>query len=286
MANTFQIKRRIASASAYDPSRVNPVNYGGWGSGEYKTGDVVLYGGKYYVALHNNDALLPDVSPVYWQEVSGSSYAPAGAPTSLANGELAFNEVDMTMYYGMASGAVTPIANIGGSGNYVTRTTVQTIDGDKAFTASVVLSSASVTTAVVSASGAEVANTEFVQGVFAVLDGGYFDNNTPAPSGTGKYFYSSSNTGWTTVANWYTNANHTLPAATLPDATTDVVVIAGYVVPVVNLDAGWVQPNSIDSTATSWLNHPGIIFNSQTYGNVSCNITGDVGFNGTVTFNK
>lgn len=280
MANTFQIKRRLASAPAFDPTRVNVVNgqHGAPGNNEYTIGEFVVYNGRKYLCKAYNNALLPDVSPAYWEDVGAANVS--GAPVSLANGELAYNEVDDTMYYGMSSGAVQPIVNIGGSGNYVTRTTFQTIQGDKAFTSSVVLSSAVVTTAVVSASGTEVANTEFVQGVFSVLDGGYFDNNTPAPSGTGKYFYSTSNTGWNTLANWYTNSDHTSLAATLPDASTDVVIV-GNVAPAVNLDAPyWVQPNSIDSGTA------GIVFTSANFGNVSCDITGPATFNGSSTYNK
>jgi hypothetical protein len=204
----------------------------------------------------------------------------SGAPGSLLNGELAFNEVNDTLYYGMASGAVQPIANIGGAGNFVTVSTEQTIAGDKEFTGSVVLSSAVVATAVVSASGAEVANTEFVQGVFAVLDGGYFDDYTPpTPSGTGKYFYSISSTDWSSLNNWFTNVQHTLPAATLPTSATDVVVL-GNVAPIVDLDAQyWIQPNSINSGTA------GIVFNSSNSGNVTCSISGNATFNGNSTYN-
>jgi hypothetical protein len=205
----------------------------------------------------------------------------AGAPTTLLNGELAFNEVNDTLYYGMADGAVQPIVNIGGAGNYVTVSTEQTIAGDKSFTGSVVLSSAVASTAVVSASGAEVANTEFVQGVFSVLDGGYFDDfgTPPTPSGTGKYFYSTSSTDWSSLNNWFTNSNHTLQAATLPTSATDVIVL-GNVAPIVNLDAVyWVQPNSINSGTA------GIVFTSAMFGNVSCDITGNATFNGNSTYN-
>jgi len=205
----------------------------------------------------------------------------AGAPTSLANGELAFNEVNSSLYYGMADGSVQPIVNIGGSGNYLTVSTQQTISGDKAFTASVVLSSAVVSTAVLTASGAEVANTEFVQNVFAVLDGGYFDDfyTPPTPSGTGKYFYSTSSTDWSSLSNWFTNVQHTTQAGSLPTSATDVVIL-GNVAPIVNLDANyWVQPNSIDAGTA------GIVFNSSNFGNVTCSISGNATFNGNSTYN-
>lgn len=279
MANTFQIKRRTGNAPAFDPSRIDLSQSGGVDNG-YKVDDKVYYNGKNYQAVYNNDAILP-TNAVYWQELTGLVTS-GGAPQSLLNGELAFNEVDNMLYYGMASGAIQPIVNIGGAGNFVTISTDQTVAGDKAFTASVVLSSAVAATAVMSASGVEVANTEFVQNVFAVLDGGYFDDfyTPPASSGTGKYFYSTSSTDWSSTSNWFTNIQHTAQAATLPTSATDVVVL-GNVAPIVNLDAAyWIQPNSINSGTA------GIVFGSASYGNVSCDIVGNATFNGTSTYNK
>ena len=278
MANTFQIKRRTGNAPAFDPSRIDLSQSGGVDNG-YKVDDKVYYNGKNYQAVYNNDAILP-TNAVYWQELTGLVTS-GGAPQSLLNGELAFNEVDNMLYYGMASGAIQPIVNIGGAGNFVTISTDQTVAGDKAFTASVVLSSAVAATAVMSASGAEVANTEFVQNVFAVLDGGYFDDfyTPPASYGTGKYFYSISSTDWSSTSNWFTNIEHTAQAATLPTSATDVVVL-GNVAPIVNLDAAyWVQPNSIDSGTA------GIVFNSAAFGNVTCSISGQATFNGNSTYN-
>jgi len=278
MANTFQIKRRTGNAPDFDPSRVDLSQSGGVDNG-YKAGDKVYYSGKNYQAIYNNDAIIPS-NAVYWQELTGPVTS-GGAPQSLLNGELAFNEVDNMLYYGMASGAAQPIVNIGGAGNYVTISTDQTVAGDKSFTASVVLSSAIAATAVVSASGVEVANTEFVQNVFSVLDGGYFDDfgTPPTPSGAGKYFYSTSSTDWSSLSNWFTNVQHTIQASTLPTSATDVVVL-GNVAPVVDLDAVyWIQPNSINSGTA------GIVFGSASYGNVSCNIVGNATFNGTSTYN-
>jgi hypothetical protein len=62
----------------------------------------------------------------------------AGAPSSLANAEVAFNEVDDTLYYGKGSGGVggsaTTIEAIAGKGAYMALTGNQTIGGTKAFT--------------------------------------------------------------------------------------------------------------------------------------------------------
>jgi hypothetical protein len=58
----------------------------------------------------------------------------AGAPGALAGGELAFNEIDETLYYG-ASAGIIPIAGPGFLTNsYVDRTTDQTVGGVKTFT--------------------------------------------------------------------------------------------------------------------------------------------------------
>jgi len=65
----------------------------------------------------------------------------AGAPASLANAELAFNEVDDTLYYGKGTGgeggSATTIEPIGGKGAFVARTGDQTIAGKKTFTGTV-----------------------------------------------------------------------------------------------------------------------------------------------------
>ena len=74
----------------------------------------------------------------------------AGAPSSLANAELAFNEVDDTLYYGEgtggAGGTATSILAIGGSGAFATLSTAQTISGNKTFTGTLDFSSATVAT--------------------------------------------------------------------------------------------------------------------------------------------
>ena len=61
-----------------------------------------------------------------------------GSPSSLLNAELAFNEVDNTLYYGYGdvAGAASSILAIGGPGAFATLTSCQTISGDKTFTGS------------------------------------------------------------------------------------------------------------------------------------------------------
>ena len=68
-----------------------------------------------------------------------ASNGSSGSPTSLASGELAYNEVasDNTLYYGYGdngSGVATSVVAIAGAGAYATLSGNQTINGDKIFT--------------------------------------------------------------------------------------------------------------------------------------------------------
>jgi hypothetical protein len=66
-----------------------------------------------------------------------------GAPASLENAELAYNEADDTLYYGKGTGGVggtaTTIEAIGGSGAYLTLTGTQTVTGNKTFSGEVLV---------------------------------------------------------------------------------------------------------------------------------------------------
>lgn len=65
----------------------------------------------------------------------------SGAPSSLANAELAFNEQTDVLYYGEgtggAGGSATAVIAIGGSGAFTTLDTAQTISGSKTFSSAV-----------------------------------------------------------------------------------------------------------------------------------------------------
>lgn len=71
------------------------------------------------------------------RRTSGAS----GAPSSLQNAELAYNEVDDTLYYGKgtggAGGTATTVEAIAGSGAYVSIAGTQTVSGDKTFSGAV-----------------------------------------------------------------------------------------------------------------------------------------------------
>ena len=73
-----------------------------------------------------------------------------GAPTSLENAELAFNEVDDVLYYGEgtggAGGTATSVLAIGGSGAFTTLSTSQTVSGDKTFSGVVIVPAPSANT--------------------------------------------------------------------------------------------------------------------------------------------
>jgi hypothetical protein len=71
------------------------------------------------------------------RRISGAT----GAPGTLANAELAFNEVDSTLYYGVgtggAGGSATSVLAIGGPGAFVGLTGNQTIAGTKTFSSTI-----------------------------------------------------------------------------------------------------------------------------------------------------
>lgn len=94
-----------------------------------------------------------------------------GAPSSLASSELAFNEMDNTLYYGKgdSSGTATSIAAIGGDGAFVSLSGTQTITGAKTLSGAVTFSStvalgstATATTAAGTSNDTTVATTAFV----------------------------------------------------------------------------------------------------------------------------
>jgi len=66
----------------------------------------------------------------------------AGAPSSLASSELAFNENDKKLYYGFGdngSAVASSIITVGGNGAFCDLTTDQTVAGDKTFSENVVV---------------------------------------------------------------------------------------------------------------------------------------------------
>ena len=85
----------------------------------------------------------------------------------------------------------------------------------------------------------------------------------------GKYWFSSVNTNWYPLSSWYTDPNKTVSATTLPNGSTNVIIISGGLIPYVNLDnPAWIQPLSIDAT------NVGITFYSNLSASVTCNLSG------------
>lgn len=64
---------------------------------------------------------------------------PAGAPNSLVNAELAFNEQDDTLYYGKGTGETAIVIPIAGPGAFATLSTSQTLSGNKTFSGTVIV---------------------------------------------------------------------------------------------------------------------------------------------------
>ena len=94
----------------------------------------------------------------------------SGAPSSLENAELAFNEQDSVLYYGVgtggAGGSATSILAIGGPGAMVSLSGTQTVTGNKTFTGSVDLtgSTATASTQLTSDNSTKLATTAYVKG--------------------------------------------------------------------------------------------------------------------------
>ena len=108
-----------------------------------------------------------------------SAAGAAGAPVALRSSELAFNEADLSLYYGFGddgSANATSIIAIGGPGAFVGLGGDQTITGNKTFTGDVDLTSANVTvpTQNTADSSNAAASTAFVKNAITNA-GGYVD---------------------------------------------------------------------------------------------------------------
>jgi|688.fasta_scaffold00338_30 hypothetical protein len=91
----------------------------------------------------------------------------AGAPSSLENAELAYNEADDVLYYGKgtggAGGTATTVQAIAGPGAYVGLSGTQTITGNKTFSGTLALGgSATATTQTAGNNSTSVATTAYV----------------------------------------------------------------------------------------------------------------------------
>ena len=140
-----------------------------------------------------------------------ASSGSAGAPSSLANAELAFNESDDTLYYGKGSGgaggSASTIEAIGGSGAFVTKSGNVTIGGTKTLSNSpVVPTPATNNNSTLAASTAYVKAQNYLTG-----------NQTVTLSGV------VTGSGTTSVTTAFNASGVTLPnnSAATTQATTD-----------------------------------------------------------------
>ena len=120
----------------------------------------------------------------------------AGAPASLQNAELAFNEQDSTLYYGVGTGggggSATSILSIAGPGAFATLGTTQTITGDKTLSGIISLTATGVNSAVgitqtVNDSSTRLATTAFVLGQGNATAGTIAMNGTQAAGTSNLY---------------------------------------------------------------------------------------------------
>jgi len=137
----------------------------------------------------------------------------AGAPSSLENAELAFNEVGDVLYYGKgtggAGGSATTVEAIAGSGAFLGLSGTQTVTGNKTFSGTVALgSSATASTPTSGDDSTSVATTAYVQG-----EGFITGNETITVSGD------ASGSGTTSIN--LTLANSGVSAGTTSGITVD-----------------------------------------------------------------
>ena len=132
----------------------------------------------------------------------------SGAPSSLENAELAFNEVNNTLYYGKGTGGVggtaTSVIAIGGDGSFVNLSGEQTISGNKTFSGTVALgSSATATTKSPGNNSTAVATTAYVDAALGSVSGSFTltgDSGTSQTIALGDTLTIAGGTGLTSTA--------------------------------------------------------------------------------------
>jgi hypothetical protein len=149
----------------------------------------------------------------------------AGAPTSLENAELAFNEASNILYYGTgtggAGGSATSVIAIAGNGAFVDTSTTQTVGGTKTFSNTIVGSvSGNAATATALATGRTIAITGDLAYTSPSFDG------TSNVTATGTLATVNSNVG--TFLKTTVNAKGLVTAATSANINDLTVPTADY----------------------------------------------------------
>lgn len=118
----------------------------------------------------------------------------SGAPTTLANAELAFNEQTNVLYYGTgtggAGGSATSVIAIAGNGAFVDTSTTQTVGGAKTFSSTI---TGSVTGNAGTATALATGRTIAITGDMAYTSGSF--DGTGNVTGTGTLATVNSNVG-------------------------------------------------------------------------------------------
>lgn len=169
----------------------------------------------------------------------------AGAPTTLATTEPAYNEQDDVLYLGKGdngSGVATSILPVGGKGAFVDLTSAQTVAGIKTFSASPIAP-----TPTGGDSSTKLATTAFVQG--AVTGGSVADGDK------GDVVVSGAGTVWSIDTNAVTNAKAAQMATKTYKGRTSAATGNAEDVPVATLKTdlalvkGDVGLGNVDNTA-------------------------------------
>ena len=124
----------------------------------------------------------------------------AGAPSTLANAELAFNEASNILYYGTgtggAGGSATSVIAIAGNGAFVDLSTNQTIGGTKTFSSTITGSvSGNAGTATILQTARNINGTSF-NGSAAITTATWGTARTITIGSTGKSVDGSANVSW------------------------------------------------------------------------------------------
>jgi len=149
----------------------------------------------------------------------------AGAPASLANAELAFNEQTNILYYGTGTGgsggSATSIIAIAGNGAFVDTSTTQTIGGAKTFSSTI---TGSITGNAGTATALATGRTISITGDIAYTSGSF--DGTGNVTGTGTLATVNSNVG--TYLKMTVNAKGLITAATSANINDLTVPTADY----------------------------------------------------------